>query len=430
MRQLVVHVPRGQGGKVLDMARDLDGRNMALLESRDGGDQDLVLLHVSNGKVEDMLDRLGNMDQASVTLNPHPILPINLATKKVADQVHDVELRSPVEVVLGSMRSIGSWKGFLGYAAASGAVTWIGLTTNAWYLLTAGMLIAPFAQPAMNGAIATAIGDGRMFLHSLGRYFASLATSILLAWLLSLAIGPQTPTQLMSQIASVSMVAFVLPVVAGAAGAINLLQTEGDNLVSGAGVGLLVAASLAPPATLVGMGAALGQWSFAATGLFQLLLQLTGINVAGSLVFALFGVRPHSSRFTQGRRGMLGLLLAVMAMAFAGLLFLQVHTDPTFQGGSKAQTALNVMDQSMRERGDALLVDSQARFLQTGLGKDPAVLAHAWVMPKIGNLNGEDREALRREISYYLRERLNSRVSGAPVLLTVTIVDRPPKAAP
>lgn len=429
MRQLLVHIPRGQGDKVLDMARDLDGRNMALLQSRNGGDQDIVLLHVSNGKVEDMLDRLENMDRASVTLNPHPMLPINLATEKVAAQVRDVELRSPVEVVLGSMRSIGSWKGFLGYAAASGAVTWIGLTTNAWYLLTAGMLIAPFAQPAMNGAIATAIGDGRMFLHSLGRYFASLATSMLLAWLLSLAIGPQTPTQLMSQIASVSMVAFVLPLVAGAAGAINLLQTEGDNLVSGAGVGLLVAASLSPPATLVGMGAALGQWSFAATGLFQLLLQLTGINVAGSLIFALLGVRPHSSRFTRGRRSMLGLLLAVMTMAFAGLIFLQARTDPTFQGSSKAQAALNVLDQSMHEQGDAVLVDSQARFLQTGLGKNPAVLAQAWVMPKAEVMNGKYREAMRRKISDYLKERLNSRISGAPVLLTVTILDEPPTAA-
>jgi uncharacterized membrane protein len=36
------------------------------------------------------------------------------------------------------------------------------------------MLIAPFAGPAMNAAIATARGDGKLLRRSLFRYFSAL----------------------------------------------------------------------------------------------------------------------------------------------------------------------------------------------------------------------------------------------------------------
>ena len=61
-------------------------------------------------------------------------------------------------------------------------------------------------------------------------------------------------------------------IAAGAAGAINLMQSERSSLVSGAATGMLVAASLAPPAGIIGMAAAIGRWDMAVSGLFLLLL--------------------------------------------------------------------------------------------------------------------------------------------------------------
>jgi hypothetical protein len=49
-------------------------------------------------------------------------------------------------------------------------------------------------------------------------------------------------------------------IVLGAAGALNLCQSERSSLVSGAATGMLVAASLAPQAGLIRMGAAIGEW--------------------------------------------------------------------------------------------------------------------------------------------------------------------------
>ncbi len=141
---------------------------------------------------------------------------------EAAQQVKDVEHRSPIEVFLSGLQSVGSWKGFLGYAAAAGFVVWIGLFTNTSYLLVAAMLIAPFAGPAMNVAIATARGDRHLLQRSLLRYFAALAVTIVVAGALSLILQQEVTTSLMNATSTVSAVAVLLPLVAGAAGALNL----------------------------------------------------------------------------------------------------------------------------------------------------------------------------------------------------------------
>ena len=50
-----------------------------------------------------------------------------------------------------------------------------------------------------------------------------------------------------------------------------------------------MAASLAPPTGLVGMGAAMGELDMAKPASLLPLLQLLGINLAGAVVFRLFG---------------------------------------------------------------------------------------------------------------------------------------------
>ncbi|WP_336231445.1 DUF389 domain-containing protein [Scytonema sp. PRP1] len=179
---------------------------------------------------------------------------------EAAQQVTDVAARSPIEVFLSGLQSVGSWKGFLGYAAAAGVVVWIGLFTNTSYLLVAAMLIAPFAGPAMNVALATARGDRHLLGRSLVRYFAALAVAIAVAAFLSFGLRQQVITEQMAATSTISAVAVLLPVVAGAAGALNLVQSERSSLVSGAATGMLIAASLAPPAGLVGMAGVMGRW--------------------------------------------------------------------------------------------------------------------------------------------------------------------------
>lgn len=146
------------------------------------------------------------------------------------------------------------------------------------------MLIAPFAGPAMNVAIATSRGDAKLLKRTLLRYFVALAVTIVVAGVLII-LRQEVVTSTMSDTSKISAVAVLLPLVAGAAGAVNLVQSKRSSLVSGAAVGMLVAASLSPPAGLIGMASAMGRWDLAINGVFVLLLQLVGINLSASLVF-------------------------------------------------------------------------------------------------------------------------------------------------
>jgi len=131
MRQLLVQVPQGCGKTVLEIAKDCEGTNLAQLEAA-GIDRllDLVFVHISNGRVETLLDQLQDIPDLSFTLLPTGIMALHPPADAAPDQVTNVEERSPIEIFLSGLQSTGSWKGFLSYAAIAGVVVWIGLYTN------------------------------------------------------------------------------------------------------------------------------------------------------------------------------------------------------------------------------------------------------------------------------------------------------------
>jgi uncharacterized hydrophobic protein (TIGR00271 family) len=303
MRQLIVQVQRGQGQEVLDIAKSVNAINLAQLEAT-GCDEllDLVLIHVSNQHVEKLLGKLENIPKLHITLLPTGVIALSPPASQAPQQVKNVEERSPIEIFLSGLQSVGSWRGFLGYAAVAGVVVWIGLYTNTIYLLTAAMLIAPFAGPAMNVAIATARGDSQLLWRGILRYFAALAMTITVAGMLSLIMRQNIATSLMLERSQISSVAVLLPLAAGAAGALNLVQSQRSSLVSGAATGMLVAASLAPPAGIVGMASAIARWDLVVSGLFLLLLQLVGINFTAAL-FAFLGCLPKEYGIHEANAG-------------------------------------------------------------------------------------------------------------------------------
>ncbi|MEQ9367978.1 MAG: hypothetical protein RIG63_02950 [Coleofasciculus chthonoplastes F3-SA18-01] len=62
MRQLLIQVPRGQGDKVLDMAKAHQGTNLARFEASDTeGKLDFVIAYVPNRQVEQLLEALDTL---------------------------------------------------------------------------------------------------------------------------------------------------------------------------------------------------------------------------------------------------------------------------------------------------------------------------------------------------------------------------------
>lgn len=423
MRQLLIQVPSGCGKAVMEKAKVCQGTNLAQWQATGDETLDMVLVHVSNQKVESLLEALQELPDLNVTLLPTGVMALHPPADEAAQQVIQVEERSPIEIFLGGLQSVGSWKGFLSYAAISGVVVWIGLYTTTTYLLVAAMLIAPFAGPAMNTAIATARGDRHLIGRNVLRYFSALLVTIGVTALLSLVFRQQIPTPLMIESSQISAVAVLLPLSAGAVGAINLVQSEHSSLVSGAATGMLVAASLAPPAGIIGMSAAIGRWDMAVTGLFLLLLQLSGINLAAAVLFRFFGLSTQGARYQRGKRGVFPVTLAISAIALTFLLTWQFSNSPNLERSSQAQRANAEVQKVIQQSKQVKLVESNVRFTRADISGQNTLLSEVYVQREPNT--EKSAEAIKTELTQSIQSRLLEKGFNATPLVSVNVLEAP-----
>jgi uncharacterized hydrophobic protein (TIGR00271 family) len=429
VRQLLIQVPHGYGAEAIKIAKNCTGSNLVKFEAvSDQTDSDqaaieVVIVHVPNPKVEKLLEDLEKLPNPKITLIPRGVITMQPPSTSVPEQVMDVQERSPIEVFLAGLQSVGSWRGFLGYAAVAGIVVWIGLYTNTIYLLVAAMLIAPFAGPAMNTAIATARGDWSLLQRTLVRYLAAIALTILVAVCLSLILRQEVTTDLMHSTSTVSAVAVLLPLAAGAAGALNLFQSERSSLVSGAAVGMLVAASLAPPAGLIGMAIAMSQWSMVTNGIFVLLLQLIGINLAAALVFRVYGLSAQGSRYQRGKSKIFPIVVAVTLAALAGLLTWQFSTSPELQRSSMTQRAIAEIQQVTRESSLVSLVEANVRFTPTDIEGQKTLLCLVYVQRHTGVT--EPASEIGDRLTQTIQHRLLDEGFNVTPLVDVSVLEAP-----
>lgn len=421
MRQLTVKVPRGRGRDVMDIARQHEGVNLSQLNSQDGDKSwDLVIIHVANYSAGDLISAVEEIPDRQMTLYSGEVFPMSPPPSAVSNQITDVEPRSPLEVWLNGLQSIGSWKGFIGYTVAASVVAWIGMFTNTIYLLIAAMLIAPFAGPAMNVAIATASGDRTLLSRNLIRYGTSIGLTVLVTTLLSLIMGLEIATNTMTDVSKVSTVTVLLPLVTGAAGALNLIQAQNDNLVSGTAVGLLVAASLAPPAGLTGMAIALGRWDMVVNALFLLSLQLVGINLAGSLVFRLYGLEPIGARYQHGESTIFYGSLAITTVLLIGLLIWQFSGSLNLQRSSLEERSVTQVEAVLSESGLASLVEANVRFTRPQAeNRRPTLLGVIYVQPQ-PNVTAPTEE-ISQKLTRAIQQRLNAKYEVTPLISVVVL---------
>ena len=423
MRQLIIQVPRGNGKAVIEIAKSHNGTNLARFEGNGEEPIDVVIVHVSNGEVGKVLEKLQDLPKVQITLIPTGVMTLQPPASEAPQQVVDVEERSPIEIFLSGLQSVGSWRGFLSYAALAGFVVWIGLYTSTPYLLVAAMLIAPFAGPAMNTAIATAWGDRKLLGRSILRYFAALAVTIATTWLLSLILRQEIPTSLMVESSQVSAVAVILPLAAGAAGALNLVQSERSSLVSGAATGMLVAASLAPPAGIVGMASAIGRWDMVISELFLLFLQLCGINFSAALLFRVFGLSAQGTRYGRGKKRVFFSALVITVIALAGLLTWQFSNSPNLQRSSLAQRANAQVQKTVEQAGLAKLVESNVRFTRSNIQGQDTLLSVIYVQRQPGVTASS--EEIRDRLTQSIQTQLLKQDLNVTPLVDVNVLETP-----
>jgi uncharacterized hydrophobic protein (TIGR00271 family) len=423
----MIRVARGDGRQVLEVAQKHGGTHLTLVAGEGPeGEVDQVWLHVSNEQVEPLLGELQGIPDLHVVLVPRGVIALSPPAEEAPEQVREVGFVSPIEVFLGGLQSVGSWTGFLGYACSAGILAWIGIVTNTTFLLIASMLLSPFAGPAMNLAMATARGDRDLAGRSFIRYFASLAVAGSTSLLLSLAFRLEVPTEQMIRSSTVSGFAALLPMVAGASGALNLVQSERSSLVSGAATGVLVAASITPPVAVVGMASAIGRWDMVGSGIFLLVLQLASINLAGSLVFRLAGIGPKGTRYQRGRPGLTYAAWAGSAVVVVVLLTVQFGSGPELQRSTLEQRAIGPARQAIGKLPGVEVVEVRTRAPRVDGQNREAMLVIAYVRSVDESPSPE--EELRKTIREAIQRAVSARMPGIEPLVDVVILEGMPGA--
>lgn len=383
-------------------------------------EKQIVTVILTNRSVGSFLDHLSDVDEAELVLLTSSAIQLTPQNKNLQEQVPDLEPRSPVEIFLQSLQSVDQWSTFLIYALAGAIVVWIAFYTNSIFLLLAAMLIAPFAEPAMNVAVATAIGNLELFRKNILRYLAAIGITATVATLLAFLVNQNHLTELMVSISRISGVAFLLPLVAGLAGALNLIQPERTHLVSGSVAGVLIAASLAPPAGLLGMALSMNHWNIALSSAFLLALQLMGINLAGAAVLRIFGVRSTLQRYKPGKKSRYIALFSITFLLLIGLLFWQFSTPLQFERAGMGAQASQLVRVIIKESGIARTISIDARFPQPEPQGSKTLLVTGYIEP-IEPLEYPD-QFLNRYLQNIISKRLKQEFPELRALIHLVVI--------
>lgn len=402
MRQLIIKLPEGHHEKVHRLVEEYNGKNTINLKGEEG---DIFYIYLPNNGVNNFLKEIDEFEKPEITLIPRGIIVLYPPASDSPKQVADVQPKSSLEIYLGGIQSVGSMFGLIGYSVVAGIIVWIGLFTSTSYLLVAAMLVAPFAGPAMNAALATASGKIDLLKSSLSRYAIAIGLGILTSFLLTVIFPISTLTPLMEQVSQVSKFALLLPLISGFAGAINICQSERDSLVSGAAVGILVAASLAPPVGLVGSGLYMMDWQVVFSGLFRILLQLLGIHLAATLVFYFYGkVTPEGVRFLKGSK-ITGLITTLIVVAGIGaMMFWQFSQPPYLRKASMNTELAQELDKQLRQIQYIKVLNKNVTFSNEKLENRSIARFEATILASDTVIQPEE---LKSAVIKHLKENLN-----------------------
>lgn len=419
MRQLILKISKGHKGEVLETIQEFQGKNTIVIPQ---GESDVFYVYLPNNKVNDFLKRIDTYEEPEVNLIPRGVIALYPPASEAPEQVADVQPKSSLEIYLGGIQSVGSMFGLIGYSFVAGIIVWIGLFTNVSYLLVAAMLVAPFAGPAMNAALGTAAGKSDLLKSSLARYAIAIMTGILASFFMTLLFPVKVLTPLMDAISQVSKFAVLLPLVSGFAGAVNICQSERDSLVSGAAVGILVAASLAPPVGLVGAGIYMMDWQVVSSSLFRILLQLLGIHLAATLVFYFYGkVSPGGVRFLKGSK-MTGLIATVIAMIGIGVMLFWQFSQSPFLRKASMQTELNeTLDTELREIPYIKVLRNNVTFTNEKFEGIPVATFSATLMQKDTSIPEKEMKA---KVIAHLKKEIGAYKENVFKVYDITIVEK------
>jgi uncharacterized hydrophobic protein (TIGR00271 family) len=183
------------------------------------------------------------------------------------------------------------------------SIATFGLITDSAAVIIGAMLVAPLMSPILGLSLASVAGKQRMFRRAgvalVEGVLLAVVLSALLAWLthvLPFDILIEIPREVLARTRP-SPFDLGIALAGGAAAAYALAQPR----ISAALPGVAIATALMPPVCTVGIGIALGSSQIALGAALLFLTNLAAISLAGIVVFAALGFRPHNIKDTWNR---------------------------------------------------------------------------------------------------------------------------------
>ncbi|SFG00751.1 DUF389 domain-containing protein [Salegentibacter agarivorans] len=418
MRQVIIKIPKGNQDKIFQAIEKFEGKNTFHFSS---DKKEVYFTYLPNEKVNNFLKEIDELEELEIVLIPRGVVTLYPPASEAPQQATDVQTKSSLEIYLGGIQSVGSLFGLVAYSFVAGIIVWIGLFTTTTYLLVAAMLVAPFAGPAMNAALGTAAGKMGLLKSSLGRYGLAIGTGIIASILMSIFFPLNALTPLMEEVSQVSKFAIFLPLVSGFAGAINICQSERDSLVSGAAVGILVAASLAPPVGLIGIGLYMGDWQVVFSSLYRIVLQLLGIHFAATLVFYFYGkVTPNGVRFVNGKKRAGIITTAIILLAIGSMMFWQFKQPPFYRKASLNTELTDELNSQLRKLDSSIVIlNKSVSFTNTKYKDTPVAIFKSTVLKKDPNISDNQ---LKTQIITHLKENMKYEIKNLYEVYQIDVV--------
>lgn len=229
-----------------------------------------------------------------------------------------IESRSKVysEIALGSEPGVS----FYTMVVLSTVIAAFGLLSNSTAVVIGAMLVAPLMTPILGMTLSLTSGDRSLF----GRATLAEILGIILSVGLGFIVGSIVPDiELGPEILSrttPTVFDIVVAIAAGLAGAYSMV----DERLDAALPGVAIATSLVPPLAACGICLSQGSFDLAGSSFLLFLANFLGIQIAGGLVFAVFGISGASAGLKSSASGTGRLTAALFFKRFALSLILLI----------------------------------------------------------------------------------------------------------
>ncbi len=252
---------------------------------------DLLIINLLYGNTNVLLDNLiskfdfeGDKERSLVIFTPDAVLPKDEQKLKKADY------QASREALINIAREKSEINlEYLVLVILSSVITSLGLILDNVAVIVGGMIIAPVLGPILGITIGIVLGDSLMIRKGVAAEILAITFGVIIGAFFGLLIPDVELTNSLVIRMSPSLADLLIAIAAGAAGAYTLIKGQlGSELV-----GVMIAASLLPVMSTIGIGISFGNTRMVIGAALLLAGNYLSLLLAKITVFYLRGLRPQ-----------------------------------------------------------------------------------------------------------------------------------------